>query len=200
MIKIIGLTGPTGSGKTTIAKLFEEKGCFIIDCDKIARDVVKQEECINKLTSQFGEDILQNNGVLDRKLLAKKAFENAEQTKKLNDITHPLISNDIEKKIKLCREKNIEIAVIDAPLLFEAKLDEICNKIVTAYAPKEIRVSRIVKRDSITKEQTLERMKTQKNDDCYCAMADVVIDTLQDEGEIEKKVIDIINNVKGEII
>jgi len=120
---IIGLTGPTGSGKSTVAQSLEEAGCVVIDADKIAREVVAPgAPALKELQREFGDTILDDYGNLRRHTLANLAFSSLEKTKRLNEITHPHILRKMKENIEECRQKRKKVVVLDAPLLFEAGL------------------------------------------------------------------------------
>ncbi len=173
--RLIGLTGPTGSGKSAVSKIFEENRFACVDADKIAHKALCDKECIKKLTEAFGTDILSENNTINRKALAKVAFSNKENTELLNSITHPVIIalslNEFES-LYLKGYKNI---LFDAPTLFEANMDKMCDLIIAVIAPKELRLERILKRDSITKEQATARIDAQKEDSFYTDKSHFVI-------------------------
>lgn len=183
---IIGLTGPTGAGKSTVSKVFEEYGAAILDCDKLARDAVNEKDCIENLCRSFGDDIV-TDGVLNRALVAKRAFSSEENAKLLNSITHPVILRLLKEQIDENKE-NHKVIVIDAPLLFEASLENWCDKVISVIAPFEIRIERIIKRDNITREAALLRMSRQNEDAFYTKRSHYVIDgtTADIKKEVEK--------------
>lgn len=172
----IGLTGKTGAGKSTVALYLKEKGCLIVDGDVIARDITKKgSEVLPMLQEAFGEDILDGNGCLIRKLLAKRAFCNADSTATLNAITHPYIKRQCEKEIAEGKKQGYSVFVIDAAALLESSCKELCEKIVVVTAPEDIRLERILKRDKITVDQALTRIRAQKDDEYYFSRADIII-------------------------
>ena len=172
---IIGLTGPTGAGKSTWTAALKNLGCRIIDCDQLAREAVQDPDCIKNLQRAFGEDLILSDG-LNRKELAKRAFQDAEHTKLLNQITHPVIRALLEKKLQSLSKESVPAIIIDAPQLFESGLDSRCDFIAAVLAPKEIRIKRLQKRDGISAEEVLSRMSVQYSDDFFRKHSDFILD------------------------
>lgn len=167
-MRIIGLTGPSGGGKSTVADVLEQQGVVTIDCDLIAREVVeRQSPLLQVLSEAFGDDIILPDGSLDRKLLAKKAFSNAESTELLNSIMLPFISSRITEMIELYKNDGVECVLLDAPTLYQSGLDSICDSVVAVLCPKEIRKKRIIERDGLTDEQAETRLNASPSDDFY---------------------------------
>ncbi len=161
---IVGLTGPTGSGKSTATKVAESLGYFCIDADKISRQVTeKGSPLLPILQKEFG-DILNNDGSLNRAALASVAFKNEDTVKKLNSIMLPHILSIIENIIK---SSNCRFILLDAPTLFEAGANALCQKTVGVIADKQIRLDRIMSRDGITKDAAELRINAGKNDNFY---------------------------------
>lgn len=173
---ILGLTGKTGAGKSTVAAYLKEKGCFIIDGDLIAREIVLPgQPALGELCRRFGDDILFADGSLDRKKLAAKAFSSPEATALLNSVTHPHIKKRFEQLIFQAEKDGFSVAVIDAAALLESDCKDLCEKIIVVCADEKVRLERILLRDRITKEQALLRIKGQKDDNYYLSQADAVI-------------------------
>lgn len=164
----VGLTGPTGAGKSYVCEIFRQKGFKIIDCDKIAHELTaKNAPILTELASEFGEDVVKN-GELDRKLLASRAFDTKEHTKKLNSILHPAIA---EK----CKEEAQGLTVIDASQLFEANMQNDCYKVIGVLADEDVRIKRIIARDNITEQQAKLRMSAQFDNDYFIDNCDYII-------------------------
>ena len=175
-MRVIGLTGKTGAGKSTVAAFLKKKGCFIIDGDKIARDILLPgEPAVKELSDTFGEDIILPDGSVDRKKLASRAFSSRENTDRLNSITHPRITERFIKERDTAERDGYKIAVIDAAALLESDCKRLCSFFVVVTAPEEIRLERILSRDGITKEQALTRIKAQKSDEYYFSQADYIV-------------------------
>lgn len=164
----VGLTGPTGAGKSYVCEIFRQKGFKIIDCDKIAHELTaKNAPILTELASEFGEDVVKN-GKLDRKLLASRAFDTKEHTKKLNSILHPAIA---EK----CKEEAQGLTVLDASQLFEANMQNDCYKVIGVLADEDVRIKRIIARDNITEQQAKLRMSAQFDNDYFIDNCDYII-------------------------
>lgn len=164
----VGLTGPTGAGKSYVCEIFRQKGFKIIDCDKIAHELTaKNAPILAELANEFGEDVVKN-GELDRKLLASRAFDTKEHTKKLNSILHPAIA---EK----CKEEAQDLTVLDASQLFEANMQNDCYKVIGVLADEDVRIKRIIARDNITEQQAKLRMSAQFDNDYFIDNCDYII-------------------------
>ena len=175
-MKIIGLTGLTGAGKSTVAQKLMAYGCYHIDADKVAREVINNNENVkNKLKERFGADVINADGTTNRPLLASRAFADEQSTLDLNAITHPAVIEEIKSIIKDMEEVGYRGIIIDAIALFESGLNALCDFNVTVVAPKEIRLERIMKRDNITEEKALERINAQKDESFFTGKADFVL-------------------------
>ena len=175
-MKIIGLTGLTGAGKSTVAQKLMAYGCYHIDADKVAREVINNNENVkNKLKMRFGDDVINPDGTTNRPLLATRAFADTDSTNALNEITHPAVTEEIQSIIKDISEIGYRGVIIDAIALFESGEDALCDFTVTVVAPKEIRLERIMRRDNITEEKALERINAQKDESFFTSRADFVL-------------------------
>lgn len=175
-MKIYGLTGKTGAGKSTVAEKLKNHGFRVIDGDVIARSITEKGKPANSLlANEFGCDIIESDGGLNRKLLASRAFKDRESTARLNAITHPIIKAEFEKELEKAELDGFACAVIDAAALLESSCKELCEKIIVVTAPAEIRLARILKRDGIAEEQALSRMNAQFPDEYYNEKADIII-------------------------
>lgn len=171
---VIGLTGGSGSGKSTVASLMAHRGIKIIDADKISHDVVKKgEKALEEIVERYGKDILLKNGELDRKKLAAIVFSDKDELRVLNKITHKYISEIIKAEVA---KNDTDICVIDAPVLKESGLDKICDYIIAVTADKDIRIKRITERDGISEKEAKDRIASQMSDELYSENADFIID------------------------
>lgn len=166
---VYGLVGRSGSGKSTASEVFREYGIYVVDCDKVAAEVLCFDEVINKLSSAFGDDIVTNNTV-DKKLLAKRAFENETTLKKLNSITHPVILDELKKKIE-----GKTISVLDAPTLFESGAYKMCDKIIAVIADDDLCKKRLFLRDGTEEDMINRRLAMQKDNEFLKAHADILL-------------------------
>ena len=173
---VAGLTGKTGAGKSTVASYLKSKGCFIIDGDIVAREIVMPlSPCLKELAEAFGEDILLADGSLDRKALAQKAFSSPQGVAMLNNITHPHIKRRFEELLTEAEAQGFSVAIIDAAALLESDCKALCEKIIVVHADEKIRLERILTRDGITREQALTRINGQQDDNYYLRQADIII-------------------------
>jgi dephospho-CoA kinase len=173
---VIGLTGPTGAGKSTFASALEKDGCKIIDADRIAREAVNLPYCLAELQAEFGHDIVNQDKSLNRQLLAQRAFSSEMKTKKLNAITHPVIMDEVKHRISEFQSTGAKAILLDAPLLFESGAQQLCDVTVAVTAPVEIRLGRIMARDSISPEAAKARIRAQHEEAYYRERADYVFD------------------------
>ncbi len=174
MAFVLGLTGGTGSGKSSLRPIFEEYGYVYIDTDKLARKVTEPDSpYLSRIIRVFGEEDVCKDGMLDRRALAKKAFSSKVSAAVLNLLTHPAIIEMSMDIINTCGEEGK--AVVDAPLLFEAGMDRICHKVLAITAPAEKRIERIIARDGISEEEARLRIERQHDDEFYKANSDFVI-------------------------
>ena len=190
-MKIIGLTGPTGAGKSNLTQTAQNLGFKVIDCDKVARQaVVKDSEGLKALVKVFGADILLKNGELDRKALARKAFSTPENTERLNKTLFPFITKLVEK------EFDCDLVLLDAPTLIESGLDSKCHKVIGIWADPEIRLERICQRDNLSLEDAKIRLNAGKDESFYKENTDVLIYNNGDISEFRKEFEEILTEIK----
>jgi len=171
---IIGLTGGIGSGKTTVAALFAQKGALVIDTDVIARDVVQSDSpVLEAIRREFGDDVILSDGALDRTALARIIFGDEAKRAKLNALTHPEI---LKRVLAIIGAQPVEsIIVVVVPLLFESGFDGSCNRSIAVIASPELRRHRLQERDGLSVSEVEARMRAQLPDAEYEKRADIVI-------------------------
>lgn len=174
---IIGITGPTGAGKSTVTKYLNKKGCYVIDADVIGKNSLEKGSfCLKQVCLAFGDDILNVDGTLNRQSLAQKAFSTEKNTMLLNSITHPWICMQVLKQINDIRNNEVNpVIIFDAAALLESCMDILCDYIVAVTAPVEVRRKRIMKRDNLTEYSANLRINAQKQNEFYTKQADFVI-------------------------
>ena len=192
MALIIGLTGGIVGGKSTVASMFKDLGAKIVDVDKIGHSVIlPHRPAWKKIIRLFGKDFLRNDLTIDRGKLSKIVFTNQTLLKKLNEITHPEIIKVIKKEINLAKNKTYnqqKILIIDAALIYEAKMDRLMDKIIVVYINEDVQTKRLIKRNDLSKEEALQRIKSQMPIKEKIKMADYVIDTNNSLDETKKQV------------
>ncbi len=163
---MIGLTGPTGAGKSSVAQAVKKLGIKVIDCDIVAREAVeKGSDGLAAVVSAFGDDLVLADGTLNRRMLARRAFSTPENTKLLNDTLLPHI-------VRLVKAQAGDSDVlIDAPTLFESGMDAVCTDTVAVLADPDIRLNRIIQRDGISLKDAQIRMNAGKPDGFYIGRA-----------------------------
>lgn len=182
MLKI-GLTGGIGSGKSTVAKMFEELGIPIYEADKRAKELQNQEPLKAKIKEVFGADIYIGNE-LNRKALAQIVFTNKENLEQLNQIVHPAVAIDFDHWLS---SQTSEYIIKEAAIIFEIKAESQYDKVILVTAPKDVRIGRVMQRDSAKKKDVEARIKNQLSDKEKMKMADFVISNI-DLQETRKQV------------
>lgn len=201
---IIGLTGASGSGKSTVAKLFSSSGFCVIDCDEISRTLDTDPEYISKIKDAFGASVISffdGKKRVDRKALAKAVFgDNAlpNAVKTIDSISHPMIIEKIKSTVR-AGEKSARAFVIDAPLLFDSGLDKMCNVTVGVVAPEKARIARLCLRDGIDEKTAERRFKNQKSDDFIKSNCDFVINNDKTEEELFSLTREVIEKISKRI-
>lgn len=174
---IIGITGGMGSGQSTVCKFLEEFGCKIINADKEAKNVIRYNKILqNDLKNAFGRDIFFKNRKLNTKRLAELAFKDELSTRKLNQLVHPrMVENIIEKMEKARFSGNFPIIAVDAALIFEISIERNFDRIIVVSAPVKIRQKRVFDRDGLSREEFNDRVSKQIPLEEKCKWADYVI-------------------------
>lgn len=191
---VIGITGGIASGKSYVCSVIKEQGFSVIDADEISRELSKKGNPIfERIIEVFGKDYLTTSGELDRQKFGKMIFENTAARNKLNAISHPLIIEEMKKEIDKNSSSIIFLAI---PLLFEAKLSRLCDKIVCVYVDRVTQLQRLMWRDGISEAYALNKINAQLCLEEKKAMSDYVVDSRGSFNHTKDQVIDLIHKIK----
>ena len=186
-MKIVGLTGGIGSGKSTVLKQFEDLGINTYSADKVAKKLINSnEDIIESIKSLFGDNIYDNN-ILDTIKLSKIVFQDSHKLESLNSIIHPAVAKDFKSFIKT---NHGDYIVKEVAIIFETNTEDNYDKIILVRAPIEDRIKRVVLRDNITKDDVIRRVNNQIDDSTIIDKCDYVIDN-NNLVELKEKVINI---------
>ncbi len=187
-MRIIGITGGIGSGKTTASEYLKSRGFHVIDADRIGHEIMQPGmPVLIELAMVFGGDILDDNGVLNRKKLAEAAFADPQNKKMLDSITHKEIFEEIRRRMDILSDQGVKIVFLDAALLFETGLENTCEQTWLIDAEDKIRIKRAMDRDGSTRDQVLARLKNQMSSEEKRKRASHIIDNSGDLEQLYKQ-------------
>jgi len=195
MMKIIGVTGGIGSGKTTIINYIKSKGFPVYIADDAGKKIMKKPEIILQINELFNNEVLLPDGFLDRSKIASRVFNDNDLLQKLNNIVHPAVGLDFEEFKKEKASKKVIFK--ETAVLFESGSYKDCYATILITAPLEIRIERVMHRDNITKEQVESRIKNQLSDDQKAALATYIVENIDLKHafkSIDDIIIKILNN------
>lgn len=189
-MKVIGLTGGIGSGKSTVSAYLKEQGYLILDADQIAHDITKKgSPVLQKIADAFGADMLDADGNLQRKKLAAVAFSTLENKALLESMTTAEVVRLISETVaQLRKTKDYDIIFIDAPLLFEAGVDRLTDLVWMVSADEEIRIERVMNRDQISRTDVLQRIANQMSNEEKIRRSQEIIDNSSGKEELYRQV------------
>ena len=195
---IVGLTGGVATGKTAVSEVLEEEGAYIIDADQIARELVEPHgPAWNELVRAFGKKILGGDESIDRKKLADMIFVDPNQRKRLNQILHPLITEEINRRTREIGQKNPEaIVVIDAPLLIEVGYHRRVDKVMVVVSIRAEQIERLKVRDGINSEEVLRILSSQMPVEEKVTYADFVIRNEGSLAEVRERAKEVFGELK----
>lgn len=174
---LIGLTGPSGSGKSRVAEIFSRFGLPVINADEVYHQLlVPPSPCLEELVGRFGNAILTSAGTLNRRELANIVFSDPASLAALNSITHRYVMEEILRRTEQLRREETRAAVLDAPQLFEAGANRMCGAVVSVLADKNLRLERILQRDGIDRDAALRRIAAQRSDEFFRSHSDYIIE------------------------
>lgn len=203
-MKIIGLCGASGSGKSLVASYFTELGIPVVDADEIYASITSAPgPCLNELEREFGNGVITEDGKLNREYLRQAVFFSADaenNRKKLNRITHTHVLSVMRERLSSLKESGNDIAVADVPLLFESGFDSECDLTVCVIANRELRIARIINRDGIDRASAERRISAQLSDEVLIANTDYVIRNDSDTEFLKRQVTDIVTAVRTQTL
>jgi dephospho-CoA kinase len=198
---LIGLTGGIASGKSLAAKELKRLGAHLIDADEIAREAARPGlPAYHDVIKEFGEEILNRDKTINRKILGKIVFANPKLRKKLEQITHPRILDEIDKRILVIQDKDPKtIIIIDAALLIEVGLHKKMDKVIVVYADEKTQIERLMKRDGLTRDEAGNRISAQMPLTEKVKFADFVVKNVEgkEKEEVKKEVKKIFEMLKA---
>jgi len=181
---VVGLTGGIATGKSTVSDMLRNAGATIIDADEIARLVVQRDKpAYQQIVDAFGRDVLLPDGDIDRQKLGAIVFHDSAKKEALNCIVHPRVIAEIEERLQRIEAARPQtIAILDVPLLIEARMHENLTDIIVVYAPEEVQLRRLMTRNRFSREEALARIRAQMSIETKKKFATILIDN---SGSIE---------------
>lgn len=173
-MKVIGITGPTGAGKTTVLHYLQSHGAVILDCDALYHELLSKPTPLYEAVKAAFPDAFTPAGELERKKLGKLVFDDAEQMEKLNALVYLHLGNEVRATLKNLEGKT-KLVAIDAVNLIQSKLADLCHLTVAVLADEKLRLARIMARDGITQEYATARIFAQPPEDFYRANCHIVL-------------------------
>lgn len=187
---IVGLTGGVASGKSTVARMLQQKGALLLDADRIAREVVLPGEAAwSEIIAWLGPAIAGPDGAIDRRRLGELVFADPEARQRLNAIVHPRVIETFVRRTGEIEDRcGDAVLIYDVPLLIESRMDRLVDLVVVVYLPEEIQLLRLQGRDNLSREAALARMRAQLSLEEKRAHADIIIDNRGSLGETARQV------------
>ncbi|MEA3223557.1 MAG: dephospho-CoA kinase [Thermodesulfobacteriota bacterium] len=195
---IAGLTGGIATGKSTVASILRKAGAVVIDADEIARDVVRKGlPAWKEIVEHFGKQVLCPEGEIDRKVLGDIIFNNAAEKEVLNNIVHPKVFEEMNKEMDEIKKHTPDaVVILDIPLLIESDLHKILPDVIVVYAPKDIQLERLIKRDHLSKKDAMARINSQMSIEEKRGVATIIIDNSSNIEKTRVKTLKVLNDLK----
>ena len=192
MLKV-GLTGGLGSGKSTASKFFNSLGAFILDADNAAKKLIESSKKVkNELIKEFGTDIMDANSNVDKKKLARIAFQDEDHQQRLNYVVHPHIHNAIDKSFnEILDQNNHQLFIVDAALIYESGYDAHLDYVIVVTAQLKHRMERALNRNTLTRDEILKRIEFQWPEEDKTSLADFVIHNDGTEAELNDQIVEL---------
>ena len=192
MLKV-GLTGGLGSGKSTASKFFNSLGAFILDADNAAKKLIESSKKVkNELIKEFGTDIMDANSNVDKKKLARIAFQDEDHQQRLNYVVHPHIHNAIDKSFnEILDQNNHKLFIVDAALIYESGYDAHLDYVIVVTAQLKHRMERALNRNTLTRDEILKRIEFQWPEEDKTSLADFVIHNDGTEAELNNQIVEL---------
>lgn len=177
-MKIIGLTGGVGAGKSTILEFLQKDwGAFVLQADKVGHFVMEPgRECYEPIVRLFGKEIIKSDKTIDRRRVSDVVFSQKEKLEALNNIVHPAVRRYILEALEKEKASGRKLCVVEAALLLEEQYDKFCDAVWYVHTDREIRISRLMKNRGYTREKAESIIRSQKSDDFFFRHADFVIE------------------------
>ena len=198
MAEVIGLTGQTGAGKSTVRELFKAKGATVIDADAVYHDIVDNDlSCLTDIVEHFSCIVLNDKGKLNRKALGRIVFSDQKELAVLNKIMFTYIVSAIKGKVTAYEHAGARMIVIDGATLIESGCSKMCSVLISVTAEEETRLTRIIHRDGISKRDAVRRVSAQHPEEFYIEASDYVIKNNGTPGDLEREAERVLDEIEG---
>lgn len=194
---VIGLTGSIACGKSTVSAMLGARGLPLVDADVISRALTKEgAEALAPIRARFGDAVFDGER-LDRKALGKIVFANAQARRDLEEILHPRIRREIVTRLAALRNAGARLVVLDVPLLFETGMDELCDEVFCVWVPEDVQLARLMRREGISEEEALARIRAQMPQEIKLEKSQVHIDNSGTVEQTRARVDDLVDLLLG---